>query len=107
MSEAELHILKQRMNEGRLSKARRGELKFALPVGYVWDPDGQICFDPDEQVQAIVRLIFRKFEEIGTLGGLLRYLVRNAIQIGSGSAKARARAIWCGAARIERPCKTS
>lgn len=82
MSEAELHILKQRMNEGRLSKARRGELKFAPPIGYVWSQDHQICFDPDEQVQEVVRLIFRKFEEIGTLGGLLRYLARNAIQIG-------------------------
>src|SRR5205085_12492865 len=37
MSEAELHILKQRMYQGSLSKARRGELHFALPVGYVWD----------------------------------------------------------------------
>lgn len=82
MSEAELHILKQRMNEGRLSKARRGELKFALPVGYVWDQDDQIRFDPDEQVQETVRLIFQKFEELGTLGGLLRYLARTSIPIG-------------------------
>src|SRR4029079_2619281 len=35
MSEAELHVLKQRMYQGRLSKARRGELTFPLPVGYV------------------------------------------------------------------------
>lgn len=82
MSEAELHILKQRMEQGRLSKARRGELKFALPVGYVWDTDGEICFDPDEQVQEVVRLIFRTFGELGTLGGLVRYLARNGIQLG-------------------------
>src|SRR5690242_9413605 len=50
MSEAELHILKQRMYEGRLSKARRGELNFPLPIGYVWR-DGEIAFDPDDQVQ--------------------------------------------------------
>jgi DNA invertase Pin-like site-specific DNA recombinase len=82
MSEAELHILKQRMYQGSLSKARRGALQFALPVGYVWDEAGAIQFDPDEQVQAVVRLILRKFEEIGTLGGLLRYLVEHQIQIG-------------------------
>src|SRR5438034_6458378 len=82
MSEAELHILKQRMYQGRLSKAQRGDLQFALPVGYIWSPTGEIQFDPDEQVQQVVRLIFRKFEEMGTLGGLLRYLAHNQIQLG-------------------------
>jgi len=82
MSEAELHILKQRMYQGRLSKAQRGELQFALPVGYVWSPAGEIQFDPDEQVQQVVRFIFRKFEELGTLGGLVRYLAHHQIQLG-------------------------
>ncbi len=82
MSEAELHILKQRMYQGRLSKAQRGELQFALPVGYVWGPTGEIQFDPDEQVQQVVRLIFRTFEDLGTLGGLLRYLAQHQIQLG-------------------------
>jgi DNA invertase Pin-like site-specific DNA recombinase len=53
MSEAELHILKQRMHQGRLSKAQRGDLQFALPVGYVWSPTGEIQFDPDEQVRTL------------------------------------------------------
>src|SRR5712692_2070970 len=82
MSEAELHILKQRMHQGRLSKAQRGELQFALPVGYVWSPTGEIQLDPDEQVQQVVRLIFRTFEDLGTLGGLLRYLAHHQIQLG-------------------------
>src|SRR5258707_2595475 len=82
MSEAELHILKQRMYQGCLSKAQRGELQFALPVGYVWSPTGEIQFDPDEQVQQVVRFIFRKFEELGTLGGVLRYLAAHQIQLG-------------------------
>src|SRR5438034_5133277 len=82
MSEAELHILKQRMYQGRLSKAQRGELQFALPVGYVWSSTGEIQFDPDEQVQQVVRLIFRTFEDLGTLGGLVRYLAQQQIQLG-------------------------
>src|SRR5256885_1851190 len=82
MSEAELHILKQRMHQGRLSKARRGDLQFALPVGYVWNPMGEIQFDPDEQVQQGVQFIFRKFEELGTLGGLVRYPAHHQIQLG-------------------------
>jgi Recombinase len=82
MSEAELHLLKQRLYQGCLSKARRGALTFALPMGYVWDRDGAIQFDPDEQVQAVVRLIFAQFEELGALGGLLRYLARHDIRLG-------------------------
>jgi DNA invertase Pin-like site-specific DNA recombinase len=82
MSEAELHLLKQRLYQGCLSKARRGALSFALPIGYVWDADDAIQFDPDEQVQAVVRLIFAQFEELGTLGGLLRYLARHDIRLG-------------------------
>jgi hypothetical protein len=82
MSEAELHILKQRMVQGKLNKARRGELNFALPSGYVRRPSGEVTFDPDEQVQQVVKLIFRKFEELGTLNAVLRYLVKNDIQLG-------------------------
>ena len=82
LSEAELHVLKQRMHEGRRNKARRGELRFALPIGYVWGPDGTIGFDPDEQVQAVVRLVFRKFTELGTLHGVLRYLAAHQIPLG-------------------------
>ena len=82
LSEAELHVLKQRMHQGRLSKARRGELSFALPIGYIWGADGTISFDPDEQVQATVRLVFRKFTELGTLHGVLRYLADHEIRLG-------------------------
>jgi len=82
MSEAELHILKQRMEQGKLNKARRGELRFHLPLGYIRRSSGEVTFDPDEQVQQVVRLIFRKFEELGTLNALLRYLVKHDIQIG-------------------------
>lgn len=82
MSEAELHILKQRLNRGRLSKARRGELLSAVPTGYVKRASGEVTFAPDEQVQHVVRLIFRTCEELGTLNAVLRYLVTHHIQIG-------------------------
>ena len=51
MNEAELHILKQRMYQGKLNKARRGELVVAVPVGYVKSPAGEVTLDPDEQAQ--------------------------------------------------------
>ena len=82
MSEAELHIIKQRLLAGKLNKAKRGELTFDPPIGYIRRPSGEIVLDPDEQVQQVVRLVFRKFQEIGTLNGVLRYLVKEHIQLG-------------------------
>jgi len=82
MSEAELHVLKQRMHQGKLSKARRGELAFPVPTGYVRRPSGEVLFDPDEEVQQVVKLIFRKFEELGTLHGVLTYLVEHGVKLG-------------------------
>ncbi len=82
MSEAELHVLKQRLHQGKINKARRGELTFSVPTGYVRSPSGEVVFDPDEEVQQVVRLVFRKFEELGTLNAVLRYLVRNGVKLG-------------------------
>ena len=82
MSEAELHILKQRLVRGKRNKAKRGELGFNVPIGYVRRPSGEIILDPDEQAQTVVKLIFRKFEELGTLNAVLRYLVKHHIQVG-------------------------
>jgi hypothetical protein len=51
-------------------------------MGYVRDAAGAIAFDPDEQVQHVVHLIFRKFDELGTLHALVRYLARQGIELG-------------------------
>ncbi len=82
MSEAELHLIKQRMDQGKLNKARRGELRFGLPIGYMRDASGHIALDPDEQVQQVVRLMFRKFDDLGTLHALVRYFAQHDIKVG-------------------------
>ena len=64
MSEAEIHILKARMLEGRRAKAQRGELVLGLPRGYVLKPSGEVALDPDEEVQEIIRLVFTLFERM-------------------------------------------
>ena len=56
MSEAELHILKQRMLEGKRAKARRGELGMPLPMGYIRQLSGDVIKDPDEQAQTVIQL---------------------------------------------------
>jgi DNA invertase Pin-like site-specific DNA recombinase len=81
MSEAELHVLKERMYQGKLNKARRGELFGPAPIGYVRLPSGEWAIDPDEQVQAVVRLVFDQFDRQATLHGLLRYLVHHGIRV--------------------------
>ena len=81
MSEAELHILKERMYQGRLNKARRGALMGTPPLGYVRLASGEWAIDPDEQVQATVRLIFDQFDRDTTVHGLLRHLVRHGVRI--------------------------
>src|SRR5260370_37440329 len=64
MSEAELHWLRQRLLGGKLTKAEQGELRFRLPVGLVYDPTGKVVLDPDEEVQAAVRLVFVLFHAL-------------------------------------------
>lgn len=81
LSEAELHILKERMYQGKLNKARRGELYGLAPIGYIKQSSGEWELDPDEQVQATVRLLFDEFDRQGTLHGLLRYLAHHGIQL--------------------------
>lgn len=81
ISEAELHIIQQRMSQGRLNKAKRGELFNHPPIGYIRVPNGQIAKDPDEHVQAVVCLIFDQFEQLGSINAVLRYLVQNCIKI--------------------------
>lgn len=83
MSEAEVHVLKTRMHQGKLNKARRGELFTCVPVGYVRSPDGGIALDPDEQVRSVVSLVFAKFAELGSLTKAHAYFAANDIQIGS------------------------
>jgi DNA invertase Pin-like site-specific DNA recombinase len=67
MSEAELHVLRGRLNGGIRNKAARGELRRGLPVGFVWgEADGDVCFHPDEAVVTAIRTVFERFAETGS-----------------------------------------
>lgn len=69
----ELHQIQQRMQHGRLERARRGEWLGATPMGYVLGDDRKLALDPDEQVQHAVRQVFGQFERLGSLSALLRH----------------------------------
>jgi DNA invertase Pin-like site-specific DNA recombinase/predicted DNA-binding transcriptional regulator AlpA len=67
MSEAELHILRARLDGGIRNKAARGELRRGLPVGFVWgEAEGEVLFHPDEAVVAAIRSVFERFVEFGS-----------------------------------------
>ncbi|MFQ5974000.1 MAG: recombinase family protein [Alphaproteobacteria bacterium] len=80
MSEAEQYWMRLRLDGGRLSKARRGELFFVPPAGYEWDAaTRRFRFNPDEQVQRAVRLAFERFRLDGSAYGVTRYFTQHGL----------------------------
>src|ERR1700686_5661611 len=72
MSEAELHQIKVRLHQGERQKAARGELRIPLPVGLAHRPGGGIILNPDEEVQARLRLVFARFLELQSANAVMR-----------------------------------
>src|SRR5579863_2791717 len=67
MSEAELHIIRARLDGGIRNTAARGELRRGLPVGLVWgEQDGEVLFHPDAAVTGAIRTVFERFAELGS-----------------------------------------
>jgi len=83
MSEAELYVIRGRLRSGQLNKARCGELFTHTPIGYVRSGE-TLVQDLDDQVRAVVSLVFSKFQELQSASGVLRYLSDHRIQIGYG-----------------------
>ncbi len=68
MAEAELHVLRARLDGGIRNKAERGELRRALPVGLVWGEEpGEVRPHPDEAVTGVIRAIFDRFAACGSV----------------------------------------
>ena len=68
MAEAELHVIRARLDGGIRNKAKRGELRRGLPVGFVWgEEDGEVRFHPDQAVTGAIRIVFERFAETGSV----------------------------------------
>lgn len=68
MAEAELHVIRARLEGGIRNKAARGQLRRGLPVGFVWgEQDGEVLFHPDQAVTEAIQSIFDKFTEMGSV----------------------------------------
>jgi DNA invertase Pin-like site-specific DNA recombinase len=66
ISEFELGVLRARMLDAIRAKARRGELRISVPIGYIWLREMGLGFDPDLRIQQVIRLIFARFRELGS-----------------------------------------
>jgi DNA invertase Pin-like site-specific DNA recombinase/uncharacterized protein YndB with AHSA1/START domain len=78
MSDAERHMMRLRLFGGKLHKAKKGELGFAPPTGYVFD-GGVLCLDPDEQVTKAVHLLFERFRLAGSAYGVVHYFAQHGL----------------------------
>jgi len=81
MSEAELHVMQQRLVAAVRSKAERGEFRYVLPPGYYWDEAGRIQKTPDEQIRTTIALIFARFEQFGTIHTAFLSLAEKGIEV--------------------------
>ena len=74
MSEFELSLIRKRMLDAAVAKARRGELRIGVPVGYVWSRDDGLMMDPDRRIQEAIHTVFRLFERLGSATQVLLHM---------------------------------
>lgn len=80
MSEAEIHFMRARLQGGILNKAKRGELKMRLPVGFVYDDSEKIVIDPDQQVKEAVEHLFSTFKRAGSAYAVVKHFRENNLE---------------------------
>jgi DNA invertase Pin-like site-specific DNA recombinase len=78
-SEAELHLLRLRLEAGRRRQLERGTYRQQLPTGLVRLPDGRVVKDPDQHVQQTLALVFERFARLGSCQRVLRSLRDDAV----------------------------
>ena len=94
MSEAELHVLRARLNGGVVSKAQRGELRMLLPVGLVYDEQQRVVLDPDQQVQQSLRVFFATFERTGSSRATVQEFRRQGLKFPNRGPAGRGELCW-------------
>ena len=101
MSEAELHLIRQRLEAGRLNQVRRGEYRQRLPTGLVRLTNGTVVKEPDEQVVHTLELVLTKFVELGSCRKVTRYCRGNDILLPRGQTSGQIlwKAATCGTVR--------
>ena len=89
ISEFELGVLRARMLDAARSKAGRGELRLCVPFGYVWHRDIGLGLDPDRRLQEVIRLIFARFQVLGSARQVLLSMTAERIHFPRPSEEGR------------------
>jgi DNA invertase Pin-like site-specific DNA recombinase len=79
ISEFELGVIRARMLDAARAKARRGELRISVPIGYLWHREIGLGFDPDQRIQEVIRLIFARFRQLGSARQVLLSMIAEGI----------------------------
>jgi len=79
IAQAELHFIRARLLGGKLNKAKKGELRFPLPVGLVYDETGSVVLDPDKEVRGALRFLFTAFREGGSAYAVVHRFAREGL----------------------------
>src|SRR5438045_118782 len=79
ISEFELGVLRARMLDAARAKARRGELRIGVPIGYIWHREVGLGLDPDRRIQEGIRLIFSRFRELGSARQVLLSMTKDQV----------------------------
>src|ERR1700681_260009 len=98
MSEAELHVLRARLQGGIRNKARRGELFVRPAMGFVYNADAKLVMDPDQQVQQSVRLLFETFRRTGSAMATVKFFAQQGLQFPRRvhTGPSRGDTVWAG-----------
>src|SRR5215218_10023450 len=81
MSEAELHLIRQRMDAGKLRQIEKGTYRQGLPTGLVRLDDGRVVKHPDQHVQRAIELVFERFASLGTISKVLGSLLEDGASL--------------------------
>ena len=80
ISVAELGVLRMRLLQGKEAKAKRGELFTVVAPGYSRDAD-RIVKDPNRRVQEALMLVFKKFQELGSIRQTYGWFMENGVEL--------------------------
>lgn len=81
--ELELKWITERLQGAKRALAAKGELRCSLPIGYVYDKDKKLVFDPDKEIQRMVRLVFTLFRRLGSASKVARYFNKKGLKFPS------------------------
>lgn len=81
MNEYELDLLRQRAQEARLQKARRGEFISNIPIGFVKSEEQVLQKHPDERIRGSIEMVFTKFLELGSARQVFLWFTEHELSI--------------------------